>query len=195
MPTEIITRLNWVDILFLIIIIRIAYVGSRQGITVEIAKLVGLILSLVVAYHYYPALSNIVVSHSPFPAGFANLICFVFVLVFVNLLFALFRQAVALIIKVESTHFLNTWGGLLLGALRAWIFCSVFIYILFISGFGYIEKSARQSYSASYFAKTAPAIYSFTFESIIGKFFPEEKINSAVFEVIGNGQAPEQKSE
>jgi uncharacterized membrane protein required for colicin V production len=195
MPTEIITSLNWVDILLVIVIIRIIYIGAKRGFAIEISKLCGLLLSVVVAYHYYLALANIVTAHSPLPAGFSSLICFIFLLVIVNLLFALFRQGVALIIKVEPLPFLNTWGGALLGALRSWIICSVFLYILFISGFGYIEKSARQSYSAGYFAKAAPAIYSYSFESIISKFFPGEEANSAVFDLVGYSQAPEKKSE
>jgi uncharacterized membrane protein required for colicin V production len=195
MPTEIITSLNWVDILLLITIIRIVYIGAKRGFAVEISKLCGLALSVVVAYHYYSALANIVSASSPLPAGFSSLICFISLLAIVNLLFALFRQGVALIVKVEPIPFLNTWGGALLGALRSWIFCSLFLYILFISGFGYIEKSARQSYSAAYFANVAPAIYTFSFESIISKFFPGEEVNLTVSSVIGDNQTPETSSE
>jgi len=132
MPTELITNLNWVDILVLIAIVRIIYIGVRQGFIVEFSKILGLIFAVVLSFHYYSTLSNLVHSNSPLPAGFSDLICFNILLLAVVLLFKFIREGLAMIIKVEPVSFVNTWGGLLLGLLRAWIFSSVIIYILLI---------------------------------------------------------------
>ncbi|MDP3143109.1 MAG: CvpA family protein [Candidatus Omnitrophota bacterium] len=194
MPSDLITNLNWVDILIIIAIIRIVYIGVRQGLIVEFSKVLGLIFALMLSFHYYKTLSNLIHSNSPLPIGFSDLICFNVLLLVVVLIFKFIREGLGLIVKVESASFANTWGGLLLGGLRAWIFSSILIFILLISGFSYIEKSARQSYGASRIIKVAPAIYSFSFESIISKFFPSEKINNTVFDVVNNNQGAENKT-
>ena len=194
MPADVITNLNWVDILLIIAIIRIVYIGVKQGLLVELAKILGVILGVVIAFHYYVGLSEVVVASSPLPTGFSDLLCFVILFIIPVLLFKFFREGLTLVVKAEPIPFVNWWGGLLLGALRAGIFCSVFIYILLISGFGYIEKSTWQSYCTNYLVNVAPTIYSFSFEKIISKFFPGEHVNNTVLDVTSNNQNPERKS-
>src|SRR3989338_7884923 len=117
MPSEVITNVNWIDILLIIATIRIIYIGSRRGFVVELSKIAGLVVGAVVAFHYYIGLSDFVVARSPLPTGFSDLFCFVFLLIIVILLFRLFREGLGLLIKVEPLPFVNTGGGFLLGAL------------------------------------------------------------------------------
>jgi len=193
MPSELITKLNWVDILMIIAIVRIVYIGARQGFVVEFSKILGLVIALVVAYHYYIGFSNIVVSGSPIPTGFSDLICFSSLLGLIVLAFKFIREGLALIIKAEPIPILHTWGGLLLGALRAWIFISVFAYIFLVSGFGYLEKTTRQSYSVNHIINVSPQIYAYSFDNIISKFFPSEKINNVVFNIISGSQEKQKR--
>jgi membrane protein required for colicin V production len=194
MPSDLITQLNWVDIVLLAALIRIIYIGVKQGLLVELSKILGVILGAVVAFHYYIGLSDFIVSNSPLPTGFSDLICLTTLFLIVVLVFKFIREGLAAVVKADPIPFIKSWGGFVLGALRGWIFCSFFIYIMLICGFGYIEKSARQSYSANYMVNVAPEIYSFSFDQIIGKFFPSEHLNSTVFAVVSNKQGPERKS-
>jgi uncharacterized membrane protein required for colicin V production len=170
------------------------YIGAKRGFLVELAKILGVLLGVVVALHYYIGLSDFVIAHSPLPTGFADLACLTFLFLVVILILKFIREGLALIVKAEPIPFVNTWGGLLLGALRAGIFCSAFIYILLISGFGYVERSTRQSYFEKYLVNVAPTIYSFSFENIINKFFPSEQLNNTVFDIASSDQGPERKS-
>jgi membrane protein required for colicin V production len=194
MPSDVITQLNWVDIILLIAIIRIIYIGVKRGFLVELSKILGVVLGAIIAFHYYIGLSDVIVTSSPLPTGFSDLICFTSLFLVVVLVFKFVREGLAVVVKAEPIPLVNSWGGFIMGTLRAWIFCSVCIYIMLISGFGYVEKSTRQSYAANYMVNSAPAIYSFSFERIISKLFPSEHLNSTVFEVISNKQGPERKS-
>lgn len=194
MPADLITNLNWVDILLIVAVIRIVYIGAKQGFLVELAKILGVVLGVIIASHYYVGLSNFIVGSSPLPKGFSDLICFSLLFIIVILVLKFIREGLALVIKAEPIPFVNSWGGFLLGILRAGIFCSAFIYIMLISGFGYIEKSTRQSYAANYLLNVTPAIYSFSFKNIISRFFPNERLNNTVFDVTSNNQSPERKS-
>jgi len=194
MPSELITKLNWVDILVIIALIRIIYIGVRQGFIVEFSKTLGVVFAIILSFHYYITFSSFIHTHSPLPASFSDLICFTALFIGVILLFKFIREGLALVIKAEPIPFLNSWGGLILGGLRAWLVTSVFIYVLLISGFSYIEQSARQSYGFNYIIHAAPQTYSFSFNNLIGKFFSGEKINQTVFDVINNNpEAPKRE--
>ena len=51
---QILTQLNWIDILVIVTIITASYKGSKAGFSAEIFKLTGLILSIYLSLHYFP---------------------------------------------------------------------------------------------------------------------------------------------
>src|SRR3989338_4068404 len=115
MPADLITNLNWVDVLLIIAVIRIVYIGAKQGFLVELAKILGVLLGVVLALHYYTGLSDFVVAGSPLPTGFSDLVCFSLLFIIVILIFKFIREGLALVIKAEPIPFVNSWGGFLLG--------------------------------------------------------------------------------
>jgi len=50
---EILSKINWVDVLVLILILRTSYVSLQDGLSHEILPLVGSICMLVFSLHYY----------------------------------------------------------------------------------------------------------------------------------------------
>ena len=72
---DIITRVNWVDLLALIIILRISYVAFNEGLSHEIFPLTGGIVVVVLSLHYYTKLGQFIWSNIPaIPVEIANLI-------------------------------------------------------------------------------------------------------------------------
>ena len=54
---SILRQFNWLDILALVIVIRIAYIAFKLGFTAENIKLPGTLLGLSFAFHYYSLLA------------------------------------------------------------------------------------------------------------------------------------------
>ncbi|MFZ5800447.1 MAG: CvpA family protein [Candidatus Omnitrophota bacterium] len=188
MAGEILTVINWVDIILAIAAIRIVYIGFRQGFIVELFKTLGIFLAAIVSLHYYIELSDLIALSSFLTTAFADPLCFVLLIGVIVIIFKFARDGFNAIFKVEPIRIVKTWGGFLLGLARALIFSSLLIYGLLISGSDYIAKSARQSFSANRLMGVAPAIYTSTFEKIISKFFPSEQENGSVVEITRSSQ-------
>jgi uncharacterized membrane protein required for colicin V production len=57
MLSDVINRLNWIDLVFVILLIRTGYVAVRNGFLVEIFKISGTILAIYLGCHYYAFLA------------------------------------------------------------------------------------------------------------------------------------------
>lgn len=193
MAGDILTVINWVDIILAIAVIRIVYIGFKQGFIVELFKTLGVFLAAIVSLHYYIELSDLIAASSFLSTSFADPLCFVLLIIVVVIIFKFAREGFNALFKVEPVRAVKTWGGFLLGLARALIFPSLLIYGLLISGVDYIAKSARQSFSANSLMGVAPAIYTSSFEKVISKFFPSEQVNGSVLEITRNSQHSSRK--
>jgi uncharacterized membrane protein required for colicin V production len=53
-----ISRFNWIDVLALIILFRMGYIGFRLGLSTEILKVVGVVGGFFLSFRYYQALGG-----------------------------------------------------------------------------------------------------------------------------------------
>lgn len=188
MAGDILTVINWVDIILAITCIRIIYIGFKQGFIVELFKTLGLFLAAIVSLHYYIELSDLLASSSFVTTAFADPLCFGVLIIVLVIIFRFAREGFSAVFKVEPIRAVKTWGGFLLGLVRAMIFSSLLIYGFLISGSDYIAKSTRQSFSANSLMGVVPAIYTSSCEMVISKFFPSEQVNGSVLEITRNSQ-------
>ena len=66
---QILTQLNWIDILVIVTIITASYKGSKAGFSAEIFKLTGLILSIYLSLHYFSQASDLLTQYVPVIGG------------------------------------------------------------------------------------------------------------------------------
>ena len=186
MLVEIIKQFNWVDILFIIIMIRICYVSVKRGLVVEFFKFFGTLVAIYVSLHYYTGLSDFWqnrVNLEFIPLAFVDFLCVVVLAVLIYLVFVLLREVFGRFIKVEAVPHLNKWGGLVLGVFRGFLLISLFSFILVISTIDYFKLSVSRSYSGERLFKVAPRIYSSIWNGFMSKFATQEKFNKTVTEV------------
>lgn len=158
---EILTKINWVDVLAAIIILRISYVAFQDGLSHEIFPLIGIIGTIVLSLHYYDKLAIFISQNlTNAPIEVLEFLSFLILIISIGLLFKTVRVVLDKIIKVTWHPLIEKFGGLLAGIIRASIVVSTILIILALTPIPYLQWSIRdRSLTGMYFLRIAPAIY------------------------------------
>lgn len=158
---EIIKRINWVDLLVIILVIRISYVAFQEGLSHEIFPAVGSLAIIVLCLHYYKRI-GIWISQNIFnmPLDLSNFLSFLLLAVIIGVTFKIVKALLDKIIKVEWHPFIERFGGLAIGIMRASIVASIVLTIIALMPLSYLQWSIREkSVIAMHFLKIGPTIY------------------------------------
>jgi len=189
MLLNIISQLNWVDLVIIILLFRIGYIAIKNGLQVEIFKLLGTILAIYASLHYYTITSDYVrslINKKEVPLEFLDFLSFSVLAILSYLAFVLLRSIFYRFIKMEAVPRLNKWGGFVLGLGRAFLLAGLVVFALTVSSITYLRNSAAGSYSGRRLFNVAPAAYSWLWNSIASKFMSGEKFNETIAEVQEN---------
>ncbi len=153
-------RFNWVDILFVTLLIRISYVGFKNGLLPEFLRLLGLFSAFIVSFNNYTSLSNFLLSHTKWTEANLDGISFLFLFLVVLFVFKILAILARGFLGGDNISGLNRGIGLTFGIARGLLLVS-FIYILFVnSPFGYLRRSAEErSFSGRYVSNIPRVIY------------------------------------
>jgi len=183
-------QFNWIDILVFIIFLRLIFVSIKFGLGIEFSKILGTFSGLYLALHYYFSLAGYLngrIGNQETPGSFLEFSAFLFLFTLGYLTFWLLRVLVFRCMNADINPILNRWGGLCLGLLRAFLISSLILFAFLIPKSQYFKDSIYYSLSGNYLTKTAPAIYTWVWESIVSKFNSREKFNDKIFEVNSHG--------
>lgn len=156
----IITRINWVDVVAVIIMLRISYVAFHDGLSREIFPLIGSIITLTVSLYYYKKIAS---SIAGMPAELLNFLAFVVLIIAIGFICKLIKFILDKIIKVTWHPLIERLGGLFAGIARAAIITCIVVTAISLMPLSYLQHSVRErSISGMYFLKIGPYIYSKT---------------------------------
>lgn len=158
---DIFTRLNWVDLLVVIIMLRTTYNAFRDGLSHEIFPLIAYICGVIISLRYYGDLA-IFVSKNLFNLQIetARFISFVMLLVGIGFILKLISALVDKLIKVTWHPVVEKFGGLVFGLVRASIKTSLVLIIIALLPLSYLTWSIKdRSLLGMHFLRIAPAIY------------------------------------
>lgn len=189
MPTEILSSLNWIDILMAVIVLRAVYVGIKNGFVIEMFKLISILLAVFIILHYYSGISKYIQEKAHLPQGSSDLICFGLLWALVVIIFKFVRDGFTVLFKVQAHSILDRWGGLLVCIFRAALVCSLTILLLRVSDIDYFVKNLQKSLSAPKLVWWSPRVYETCYEGFVSKFFPNETLNKSVFKLTDLSQS------
>lgn len=178
-------QFNWVDILAIILLFRIGYIAIKNGLSVELFKLLGTILAIYLSLHYYTLFSGWLVRADAKPAtvAFLNLTSFLVLAILGYLVFLLLRVIFYRFIKMEAVPRLNKWGGFVLGILRGFLLTGLIVFMLVASNIDYLKSCVKDSYLGRYLFKVAPKTYACLWNGFASKFMTKEKFNKTVLKL------------
>ena len=157
---EILSGVNWVDILALILVVRTSYVALNDGLSHEIFPLIGSICMLVFSIHYYTKMALFFHENGfTLPIDILNLISFALIAFCIGVLFRFIKVIVDKILTVSWHPLIEKFGGLLAGILRGAILTSTVLVIISLIPLPYLQHSIRErSLTGRYFMKIGPSI-------------------------------------
>jgi len=158
---ELIAKINWVDILVAILMLRISYVAFRDGLSHEIFPFIGSILIMVLAMRYYTALGSFISrSMMNMPIELSNFLAFLTLVVALGFLVRLLRLLLDKIVKVEWHPVLEKFGGLAVGIMKAYVVTGIVLMTLSLMPLSYLAWSIKEkSLTGKYILRAAPEIY------------------------------------
>lgn len=177
MFSNILTTINWVDILVVCIMGRIIFIGLKSGFITELFKLGGVLLATFVALHFCGRLGEIFHKHLWVPSGAQSVVAFIVLWSLIVLAFKFLRDGSLAVIKMEAQPTIDKWGAAIIATFRGFLICSLVFICLVLTGNKYMSKKVRHSFTGFYLVDLAPSIYNAVFDGFIGKLFPREEKN------------------
>ena len=156
---DVIMKLNWVDLLVLIVMLRTIYGAFKEGLSHEIFPLFASIASLLLALFYYEKIAE-AASSIPLPISVLNFAGFFLVIFVSKILFKILKGLLDALIKVTWHPLIERLGGLLAGLVRGAVVTSTILIILTLLPLSYLQWSIRdKSMSGMFFLRIGPSIY------------------------------------
>ena len=157
---DLIHHFNWIDIVGLLLLIRLGYMGIRQGLGEELVKLTAVLVGLFVGFRWYQYVGDWVAGHTTLShewAGAAMLVALVFLPYLVTgFLLRLLQKLVTL----QFAQPVNQAGGAVASVARAGLVMSIALVTLQQLPSDYLRASIEErSFSGRYVARLAPAVY------------------------------------
>lgn len=157
---EVFHRINWVDILVVILLFRTSYIGARTGLSEEIFRIIGILLGLFFSMKYYSALGTLLNTNISLPQELINGITF-FILILLSILsMKLVSLGLTKIVKLAFADKIDKWGGFIVGLFRGAVILSLLFTLFGIVQVDYLVKSVEErSLAGPYIKQMAPNVY------------------------------------
>jgi len=181
-------RLNTVDVFMAVVIATIICIGRRGGIISESIKLLGIFCTIFIALHYYIRLADYLKDQFIGPDAATEFFAFSLLAILAFVAFIFISHGWVLILKIKIPAAVNRWGGLALSLARSYFTCGLLFFMLLLAQHEYATTRAQQSVSRVIFRSVAADLYKAAYATLIEDFFPEEKVNLEVFEIMAGKQ-------
>ncbi|MCM8781958.1 MAG: CvpA family protein, partial [Candidatus Omnitrophica bacterium] len=142
--TEFFQKINWTDLLVVILLIRSSYVGFTRGFSWEFFRLIGVVCAAIGAIYFYEDISLLIGDYLPIIYPISSLLSFTAIYTIILFLLRLINLFMEKIIKIEVFSILEKIGGLCLGFLRGGILLSLLMISLILTPIPYFERSIKQ---------------------------------------------------
>ncbi len=158
--SEFFQRINWVDILVIILLIRTSYIGAHAGLSIEIFKIIGILVGLYLSIKYYSIIGALLTSKVALPPNVSESAAFLILILLSVLTLKLVELGLTMVVKLSFADKLNKWGGFIVGLVRGLVILSLIFMFFTLTQVDYLVKSVNEgSLSGPYIQKIAPFFY------------------------------------
>jgi len=157
---ELAAKVNWIDILIILLLLKISYDGFSKGFSSQVVPLLGIFAVLLISLHNYVLIGYVINKLTPFSIAICNLLSFTIISLIIIFLFRVGEIFLTRIIRVEVVSFIERIGGVFLGALKAMLFISFILVIFVLTPIRYLDSSIKdRSLLGTKFLRVGPALY------------------------------------
>ncbi len=164
-------QINWVDLLSLILLLRMSYVGFARGLSNEMIPLIATYIALVVAIHFYDKVGGLLSFYTPLSGQLSRLIIFILISVIILLIFRLFTDiVVGRVVSVQVATVYDSVCGVVVGAIRGVLVVCIVVSALELTSVKYLRDSVKsKSFSGKKFLEIRSKVYDTTVRILRGK--------------------------
>ncbi|MEA3305586.1 MAG: CvpA family protein [Candidatus Omnitrophota bacterium] len=154
------TRINWVDVLFVIIVLKNTYAGSQRGFFSELFHILAACFAVIFSIHFYFSVARFFSIYLFIPLNIGNLISFFILSLLAYLIFIRIYNLLQKVIKIEILPAINNIGGLLFGFCKGFAFSTFIAVLLLLIPLNYITRSVKEnSRIAPFFISMGAGLY------------------------------------
>jgi membrane protein required for colicin V production len=137
--------MNWLDIVIIVVLLGSAVGGFANGLIKSVLSLVGLIVGIVLAGHYYASLAGYLTFISD--QNTARIVAFIIIIVAVGIIASILAAIITKLVSAISLGCLNRLGGAAFGIIigGAFIAAILSIWVKFAGGNSTISNSVMAS--------------------------------------------------
>jgi membrane protein required for colicin V production len=117
--------MNWLDIIILVFVAGITFVGLKIGLIKTVLSLAGIIIGVVLAGRFYASVAKILTFISQ--ENIANIVAFAIILIVVIIIASVLAVLLKWIAKVTLLGWVNHLGGAVFGFVMGTIFCAAIL--------------------------------------------------------------------
>lgn len=165
------SRVNWVDALAIIIILRSTYIGAIRGLLGELFYILGIFLAIIFGLHFYIPIANFMNVNLFIPLNIAYLLSFLLASFLTHLFIVMLYNSIRnmKIVKIEASHGISRVGGTLMGFIKGFAVVSIMFLLMLLIPIQYITDSAKErSFLGPYFIKSGVFMYEKTLSMFSG---------------------------
>lgn len=159
--TEIpIDRINWVDVLAVILLMRMGYIGFRLGLAAELLKLAGLTAGFFAGFRYYQQVGDGLAQRTFLSTEWASVLALGAIVIASYFLVTRAARLLEKVVQVSFEKRLNQIAGLLAGVGRGLLVSSVVLVAFQQLPAPALQESIQEhSLSGPVVSRMAPAVY------------------------------------
>jgi len=151
-------KANWVDVLALILIIRITYVGSLLGVGAQILPFFSLFLTLCISLNYYNDIAVIIAEKASFSLSVCRFCSFTFIFLFLLMLIRIVKRFIPTYKPDMLIHIERVCGGFM-GFLRSMMFMGAVAVMCLLMPVHGVPASVEKSSAGLLIIKGNLAVY------------------------------------
>ena len=155
-----ISRINWVDVLAVILLVRMGYIGFRLGLGAELLKLAGLTSGFLTGFRYYQQAGDGLAQRMFLSTEWASVLALGAMVIAVYFLVTRSARLLEKVVQVNFEKKLSQIGGLLAGVVRGVLVSSVVLVACQQLPAPTMQESIQKhSLSGPMVSRVAPAVY------------------------------------
>ena len=154
--------MNYLDIIFAIMLILSAISGYNKGFIIELTSLVALIAGIYVAVYFSDVTADFLLTYFSLTTKYLSIISFALTFVLVLIAVVFLGRIVEKFVDLLMLGFLNKVAGLVFGVLKGILILSMLIFVInyFDAGRQWLaEKASVNSFLYPYIEPVAPKLY------------------------------------
>ena len=153
-------RINWVDVLAVILLVRMGYIGFRLGLGAELLKLAGLVTGFFAGFRYYQQAGDWLAQKSFLSTEWASVVAMGLIVLSSYFVVTRVFRVLEKVVQISFEKRLNQVGGMLAGMGRGLLIASVVLVACQQLPAPAMQDSIRQhSMSGRAVSQIAPVVY------------------------------------